>query len=272
MYPVRNIDRISNSVVGVAPDYAAFVPWGPAIPSQPLPPPHANGIKPPFPGFLARVCGDCERMMRSEQDLRANGTIARSPSPSDEDKWESYPWISRTCKWELGMLPFPAGLVPSPTYCFSHKKKLEQLESQKDKNDTWLRNIMLDPALPRPQTLGGGHIVQANQARLTQRRMNGNWRACRCGKELDVDGFVAEVFQCMACSGWVSMLPTGASRFAPMAAAFIWMGQAAAAAAAGLPPPNPAPVFAGFNEWNTQYDRRIGNFKYWRKNIPGIWP
>lgn len=198
-YAVNNWQRIHNggNFLGcIAPSSTVPVPI--VLP--------ANPETPPFPGFLARVCSHCERMIRSEEHYRSAANILRTPECA---KWNAYPDESCTCLLELGLLPRPANLplvAGDPRLCYQHRKRvMERLIESKNRNDQWLRNTARAP--------GVGAIVAASAALKNARAANGNWRACRCGRELDVPLANAEAFICMACEGHVSVTPLATSRF-----------------------------------------------------------
>ncbi|KAK3619186.1 hypothetical protein LTR56_024185 [Elasticomyces elasticus] len=208
-YPLNNRDRIADHSVGVAPQWDQWTPFGatPALPAGPTIPAIPTTETPPWGGFLTRVCNECERKLRSEQNAYISGASALPPSSI---KWKAVPvpgvvatQVSTCiCEYEL---TFRNHRNANNRLCHRHRnQKLRELEKKKDANDVWLRNIMLHPRT--------GNIVQATPARLNQRCDQGTWRACRCGNELD-NTFQVEVLLCMACEGTVTVTNFAASMF-----------------------------------------------------------
>ncbi|KAK4889708.1 hypothetical protein LTR27_011509 [Elasticomyces elasticus] len=170
-YPRSNHERISNPGnaitlgIGTSPPRHLFTPHNPtpALPAGPTIPAIPTAETPPWGGFLARVCNECERKLRSEQNGYISGATALPPSST---KWADNPAASVpaeastcTCEYELA---FRQHSVTGRRLCHRHRnKKLRELEKKKDANDDWLRNIMLHPRT--------GNIVQATPARLNQR-------------------------------------------------------------------------------------------------------
>ncbi|KAK5723179.1 hypothetical protein LTR17_013899 [Elasticomyces elasticus] len=215
-YPRSNHERISNPGnaitlgIGTSPPWHLFTPHNPtpALPAGPTIPAIPTAETPPWGGFLARVCNECERKLRSEQNGYISGATALPPSST---KWADNPAVSVpaeastcTCEYELA---FRQHSVTGRRLCHRHRnKKLRELEKKKDANDDWLRNIMLHPRT--------GNIVQATPARLNQRCAQGTWRACRCGNELD-NTTHPEVLLCMACEGYMTVIPFAATAYPP---------------------------------------------------------
>ncbi|KAK5122718.1 hypothetical protein LTR85_003633 [Meristemomyces frigidus] len=249
-YPMDNTQRIGRGIFpdSTSPDPTQFVnpgpglgPFGafspqnpPVIPPQ-IAPPAEN---PPWGGFLARVCSVCERMIRSQQNYRGmhvphgvpggaqvQATILATPRELRE--WEAYPRISCTCRYKLGMpLQRPPGRA-GLRMCYKHREaQLRELEKKKDANDAWLRNIARNG---KSQLVWADQITDPNPfgacriSRKQKRNATGDWRGCRCGRELDVDFAMAEAFICMACEGWVSTRGPMNSKW-DSSAALGWVG------------------------------------------------
>ncbi|KAK5133347.1 hypothetical protein LTR08_007781 [Meristemomyces frigidus] len=212
----------------------------PIITPQPATP------NPPWGGFLTRVCGDCERMIRSQQNYSFAHLVAPVvppgmapaapvtvpatiiPTPKQALESEDWPWKTCTCRYQLGMprlqfapMPPPAPPRPPPlAMCHTHReKKLRELEKLKDDNDKWLRDIARHPearSLMSAATCGTTPNAvpgQAPYSRKELREANGNWRACRCGNEVDISVVEIEAWVCMACEGWWSFTSTANSKY-----------------------------------------------------------
>lgn len=256
-YPISNADRFFDPTDQVSP------PWN----VLPLNPP---AINPPWGGFLARLCNPCERLVRSEQQLRMGQP--QLPLPAPTGKWPVWSVNSCTCYHELNIYsknphvappPWtpngtPAALaVNPPTYpiartwpprvgrwlCRQHKEDaFRALEAKKDANDDWLRNIKLD----------SGKIVRVDDRRKNLRMNNGRWRACRCGNEINV-ATAPEVLLCMACEGYVEYDPTTTGLLVP----------------AGLPAPAPpGSRFDPANPGNSFYP--AGDHRWLRRRTKGF--
>lgn len=156
---------------------SGVVPWtngianaaGNLLPGQP---------RQPFPGFLTRVCSDCEQLIQLEIMFRENGGGLRPvynpfaaiapdimPEQIQLATWEQYPSVSCTCKYRLGIVP------NSERLCKTHQEEVwKELVKKRNINDEWLRNIEKK----------NGTIQWASQATKRRRvKNNGFWRACR---------------------------------------------------------------------------------------------
>ncbi|KAK5122715.1 hypothetical protein LTR85_003630 [Meristemomyces frigidus] len=201
-YDTSNIDRISSGPNAVSPPPVLVPPGLPALNVGHLP-------NPPWPGFLTRVCDDCEQLIQTSRWNRSVSatTPGLAPNlgqnPMTTNEWESYPDNSCTCCWNLGLMP------GSPKLCHSHRRQVwDKLEKTKDDNDRWLRSITSS------SQRGVGLTILATAAAKAQRNARGFWGACRCGKELpDPNGLPGqgprpppEAYICMACEGHVSVV------------------------------------------------------------------
>lgn len=130
-------------------------------------PPRAQPLFPLFDGFLTRVCQDCEILIQSEIRLRSTLQIAQIMSQTN--KWERYPEISCTCKWELGI----SG--NHPFRCRTHLDQVwNQLQATRDRNDAWLRQVWRNPQTGQLEMLGPTSAVLRRRVRRP-----GTYRACR---------------------------------------------------------------------------------------------
>ena len=195
-----------------------------------------------FPGFLTRVCNDCEDMILSEIFLRTdqNGPPAVRaqipPNAGEIESWEDYPAVSCVCKSKLGI---EGG---QRTLCYRHVDQLwRQMQRTKDGNDRWLFRIQKR----------GGVLQRATPATMRKRvywtpqvpppwpqgATIGFYRACRVSRKTTFErpcllSFSAgmrsdrlvllecifawyDQFECLialanlkqACEGWVSRCP-----------------------------------------------------------------
>lgn len=193
-YDMSNEERISTGPNAVSPS-ALLAP-----PIQLMTPNHLPN--PPWGGFLTRVCDGCERLIQSEVALRMTGVLVFNPAVHGQ--WQAYPSNACTCRWKMGLSP------TSPTHCYTHQRRIwDDLEEKKDANDSWLRDIALNP-----QAVKMKRLMKATQLVKTQRRLDGTWRACRCGAEILTPQMTApgapqrpppEALMCMACEGYFSI-------------------------------------------------------------------
>lgn len=197
-----NLNRI-GVLTGVSPTAG----WTPLGPPWIFPHPPLEWINPPWPGFLTRVCTECERMIQSfRYHVNAGNIIVPA---AELAQWQAPANNSCKCRFNLGVNG------PGPRRCYPHQEQLWQdIVRQKDRNDIWLRNI--------ERRRGNNDIIfDAKRTTKRNRVRDRTWRACRCGREcpsprpaLGVPVYVPEAWLCMACEGWVSTVdPALGGRF-----------------------------------------------------------
>lgn len=184
-------------------------------------------LDPPWPGFLTRVCDKCERELQSLRRLYSTRAILPPPTRA---QMQNYPQNTCTCWHTLGVHGH------GPRRCLEHRRRIwTELEGTKNRNDRWLRNTERTPT---------GQIRPARQVTKDRRRAltpapippaappvaavadtgEATWRGCRCGRTVErtrCTGAAAgyrvrrqEVWLCMACEGYVGIIPPVHSTYA----------------------------------------------------------
>lgn len=172
--------------------------------TNPLP----RGRNPPWDGFLTRTCAKCEAHFQAWRNNIETRVWSRSTKFDRFQSTHGRHFNTCTCRFELGIKH------NALRECFPHRKtKLKSLERRKKKNDIWLRNT---------ERSDSGKTSQASDETKEKRRTDdagiagehqGTWRACACGRSTTSANF-NEVWQCMACEGYWSMVTPANSRHA----------------------------------------------------------
>lgn len=200
------------------------------------------------PGWLTRMCTECEDMIQAEHYFVS--TAPPLAAPQGSHKWEQIPtpgveMISCVCEWNMET---DSADLRNPWTCLRHRGyKWTDLLQKRNETDTWLRNAM--------KLKASGKVVQAKDLEKRRRVMNGTFRACPCGR--DVVPWIsnaaaaapqppARVFYCMACGGYdCQVLP-----------------------AVPTLPLTPAPGVVGSPPiTRRQFDRKMSQ---WRRGLPAI--
>lgn len=186
-FVANNLARISAQ----SPRHAIVAAW-PPIPQT------ANGTNPaPWPGFLTRLCGACERR---EMEIRSERVHDYRSLP-DEFKLDfgqmhymrSPP--ANTCTCEVRLREQSRRNHRAMRHCLPHRTRTwTRMLARKNANDWWLRNTHLAE---------NGVTAMASRATKAARVANGTYRACRCGANTNRIG-VPLVLMCMCCK----LIPT----------------------------------------------------------------
>lgn len=208
---------------------------------------------PVYPGYLTRMCGECEDMVQGQHFHYANLNL--TPPLQISREWQQFPaapvgapsilWISCTCLCTTDNNPAPNRLGRPDRLCHAHRRDAWlRVKDERDRTETWLRNAWKSRSSDR----GGftGTIVQAKASQMRNRIRDGTFRACPCGKSIvpwvpfavgtrpNIQP-IPRVLFCMACKGFECL-------------------RAPAPPAGGLTP--------------AKWDRKFVN--YWKNRLPKI--
>ena len=157
------------------------------------------GVLPPLPvagpgatpwiGHLARLCQECEVHEQERCNCLLLGLVG-TRAFDDPLYTEQAPLNNCTCERDLGH-------STEFRRCLNHKQALiGPITVKRTRNDLWLQDLDVDPH-------GGWLPCMADTQRIAKRRNSPyEWRACRCGKEVD-SARQGEVLFCMSCNGTV---------------------------------------------------------------------
>ena len=173
------------------------------------PPQQAPGAAWPNPlpnwnGFRTRLCRTCEEVEQAKchyyitNPADPNTTVAHPPNMAEMVQW---PIDRCTCLYYLNGVQGPPD--HPIRYCrLDHADVWTDLEQTRNHNAEWLLNTSIDKK--------GQLCMASDRTKRTRRSVrNSSYRACRCGRTVDLNGRNPEVLLCMACQGLVHVVLPG---------------------------------------------------------------
>lgn len=202
-------DMTNNQTLISPQTFPLFVPW--QINAE-----QRTGILDPTrrfpitPGWQTRMCISCEAMLQARHYFIRTGACFPG---FQAHKWFMVPNMnlntemdSCICNYKMQIQAQGSVNALPPRECIQHRRVTwTALLDTRNKTDTWLRNAS---KLRR----SGGKIVQATDLEKKRRVMDGTFRACPCGNDVQpwvslavataLLGTAPNVLYCMGCGGY----------------------------------------------------------------------